>query len=190
MDAKDELSELWCGQHCAAVTTKEEIVMLVQKKTTQFDRLIFVRNVMECVAAVAVTVIFAAMAAHAPDALQKTGLSIVATSGIWIIFFLLRYSRASAAANPDQKLSGYRDALVERYDREIRLLRTVKYWYLLPPWIGLLTGSGGVMLAELRKGRLGWYDFIAPAIYTACFALIWWLNECTGYRACAPSELA
>jgi predicted nucleic acid-binding protein len=180
MDVKDELSELWCSQICASATTKEEIAMLVEKKTRQFDRLILVRNALESVSALAVTVIFAAMAAQARDALQRTGLLIVAASGLWIIAFLLRYGRASLAADPAQELSRYRRALVERYDREIRLLKSVKYWYLLPPWIGLLIGSAGVMLHEYRNGRLGWYDFIAPAIYTAFFTFVWWLNEVYG----------
>ena len=135
---------------------------------------------LESVSALAVTVFFAAMAARAPDILQRTGLLIVAGSGLWIIAFLLRFGRASVPPDPAQELSQYRRALVERYDREIRLLKSVKYWYLLPPWIGLLIGSAGVMLHRYRNGRLGWYDFIAPGIYTAFFALVWWLNEIHG----------
>ena len=180
MDARDELRELWCSQSSATATTREELVMLVQKKTRQFDRLILIRNLLESVAALAVAVFFVAMAARAPDAVQRTGLLIVAASGLWIIIYLLRYRRTSAPVDPDQELNGYRRALVERYDREIRLLRSVKYWYLLPPWIGLLIGSTGVVLQEFRNGRLGWYEFINPAIYTAFFALVWWLNEVYG----------
>jgi hypothetical protein len=177
MDAKDELRELWCSQSDPIAITREDLIMLVQKKTRQFDRLILIRNLLESASALAVTVMFLAMAAHAPDALQRTGLLIVAASGLWIIIFLLRYGRASAPADPDQELNGYQRALVERYDHQIRLLKSVKYWYLLPPWIGLLIGSTGVLLQEFRNGRLGWYDFINPAIYTAFFALVWWLNE-------------
>jgi hypothetical protein len=177
MDAKDELRELWCSQSDPIAITREELIMLVQKKTYQFDRLILIRNLLESASALAVTVMFLTMAAHAPDALQRTGLLIVAASGLWIIIFLLRYGRASAPADPDQELNGYQRALVERYDHQIRLIKSVKYWYLLPPWIGLLIGSTGVLLQELHNGRFGWYDFIAPVIYTASFAFVWWLNE-------------
>lgn len=177
MDVRDELSELWCSQSDPIAITIEELLMLVQKKTRQFDRLILIRNLLESVSGLAVTVMFVAMAARATDALQRAGLLIVAASGLWIIIFLLRYGRASAPADPDQGLNGYRRALVERYDHQIRLLKSVKYWYLLPPWIGLLIGSTGVVLHEFHNGRLGWYHFIAPAIYTALFAFVWWLNE-------------
>jgi len=180
MDVNDELSELWCSQPCASAATKEDLVRMVEKRTRQFDRFILVRNVLESISAFAVTVIFAAMAARAPDVLQRAGLLIVAASGLWIIAFLLRYRRASFPADPSQELSCYRRALVERYDREIRLLKSVKYWYLLPPWIGLLTGSAGVILHAFRNGRLGWHDFIAPLIYTAFFTGVWWLNEVYG----------
>jgi hypothetical protein len=177
MNVKDELSELWCSQSYSSATSKEELMTLVQRKARQFDRLIFVRNVLESVSALAVTVMFAAMAARTPDPLQRIGLLIVAASGLWIIVFLLRYGRASAPADPAQELSRYRRALVERYDREIRLLKSVKYWYLLPPWIGLLIGSTGAMLHEFRDGRFGWRDFTPPAFYTAFFVLVWWFNE-------------
>ena len=180
MNPNDELQELWCGQPIATVANKEELVEIVKKKTRQFDRMIFRRNLRECAASLVVTAMFTFFAAHTRDPLQRAGYIIIAASGLWIIFFLIRYGRSSAPANPDQDLEAYQRALVERYDRQIRLLKSVKYWYLLPPWIGLLIGSAGVVLSEARKGRLGWYDFIGPAIYTAVFAFVWWLNEAYG----------
>jgi hypothetical protein len=177
MDANDELRELWCSQSDPIAITREKLIMLVQKKTRQFDRFILIRNLLESASALAVTVMFAAMAARATDALQRTGLLIVAASGLWIIIFLLRYGRASAPADPDQGPNGYRRALVGRYDRQIRLLKSVKYWYLVPPWIGLLIGSTGEVLHEFHDGRLGWQHFVGPAIYTAFFVFVWWLNE-------------
>ena len=180
MDVNDELSELWCSQSYPSSATKEEFMMLVQKKTRQFDRFILIRNVLESMSALAVSIIFAAMAARTQDTLQRIGLLIVAASGLWIIAFLLRFGRTSVPTDPTQELSRYRHALVERYDCQIRLLKSVKYWYLLPPWIGLLTASAGVMLHESRNGRLGWYEFIGPAVYTAFFGLVWWLNEVHG----------
>jgi hypothetical protein len=73
MDAKDELRELWCSQSSTTATTREELVMLVQKKTRRFDRLVLIRNLFESVAALAVAVLFAAMAAHAPTPCNGPG---------------------------------------------------------------------------------------------------------------------
>jgi hypothetical protein len=67
--------------------------------------------------------------------------------GLWIIYFLVRYGRSSAPANPEQDFNAYRRALVERYDHQIQLLKSVKYWYLLPLWIGLMLGSTGMVLS-------------------------------------------
>jgi hypothetical protein len=182
MNPNDELRELWCGQPIVMAANKEELVELVQKKTRQFDRMIFRRNLRECAASLVVTAMFTFIAAHTTDPLQRAGYIIVAASGLWIIFFLIRYGRSSAPANPDQALDAYRHALVERYDRQIRLLGSVKYWYLLPMWIGLLIASTGTLLNASRQRPIGWYDFFAPAIYTAVFAFVWWLNESYGVR--------
>lgn len=149
----------------------------VREKTSRFDRKIFWRNLRECLAAAVVTPLFTWMSFHAVNTLQRTGLLIVAVSGLWIVFFLLRYARASAPVNPDQDFSAYRRALVERFDRQIWVLKSVKYWYLLPPWIGLMLNTAGLMLNHLHKGSSLLPDVVAAVIYTAFFAFVWWLNE-------------
>jgi hypothetical protein len=182
MNPNDDLQELWCSQPIVTARNKEELVELVQQKTRQFDRMIFMRNLRECGAALVVTAMFGFIAARTADPLQRSGYIIVAASGLWIIFFLLRYGRSSAPANPDQDLGAYRGALVERYDRQIRLLGSVKYWYLLPMWIGIVISTIGVLLNKSQQRPIGWYDFLSPAIYTAIFAFVWWLNESYGVR--------
>lgn len=177
MDVKDELRDLWCGQSQEPSTTKEELVELVLEKSRNLDRAVFRRNLRECTAAVVVMALFTWMAFHALNALQRTGLLIVAASGLWIIFFLLRYGRASAPADPGQDLRTYRLDLVERYDRQIALLKSVKYWYLLPPWIGMLLNTAGMMLSHAHKNSLLFSDLGSAVFYTVGFAFIWWLNE-------------
>lgn len=177
MSVQDELRDLWCSQTDAGVRTKEELVELVQQRIHQLDRKVFRRNLRETIAAVIVTVAFTWMAFHALNDLQRIGLLIVAASGLWIIFFLLRYGRASAPADPGQDLRAYRLDLVQRYDRQIAVLKSVKYWYLLPPWIGMMLNSAGLMMSHSQKGTFGWWDFISPAILTGFFVFVWWLNE-------------
>ena len=76
----------------------------------------------------------------------------------------------------------YTRALVERYDHQIRLLKSVKYWYLLPMYVGLLIISAGVLQQRAKGGNLGWWDFAGPVFYTAFFAAVWWLNEVSAVR--------
>jgi hypothetical protein len=180
MNAKDELRDLWCSQPYTAATTREELMKTVQEKTKRFDRQISRRNVRECVAAVIVFLIFTALAFRVPDTFARIGFSIIAVTGVWIIFFLLRYGRASAPPDPGLDLDGYRHALVQKYDRQIWLLKTVKYWYLLPLWIGLMLSNLGGLRYQSHHGGIGWFSFIVTAIYTAGFAFVWWLNEVKG----------
>ena len=132
MSVQDELRDLWCSQPQAGARTKEELVELVQQRINQLDRKVFRRNLRESIAAVIVTIAFTWMAFHALNELQRIGLLIVAASGLWIIYFLLRYGRASAPADPGQDLRAYRLDLVQRYDRQISVLKSVKYWIWKP----------------------------------------------------------
>jgi len=180
MNGKDELRELWCTQAYAGVTEREEHMKLIEKKTKRFDRIIRVRNFLECAGATVVAVMYAVSAARTHDGIERASFIVIAASAVWIMYFLLRYGHGPADTDPSQDLSTYRRGLVERYDRQIRLLKSVKYWYLLPPYVGLLIGTVGVLLDHTRSGGIRWQDSILPAIYTAFFAFVWWLNEIEG----------
>jgi hypothetical protein len=147
------------------------------KKTDQFDRMIRGRNWRECAAAALVAVIFGAAAYWAHSGLVRAGNLVVAASGLWIIFYTLRYGHEVPDPTPDQSLAGYQRALLRKYDHQIRLLRNVKFWYLLPPYAGLVLGSYGVIAEHRAANGPGWSNFLGPAIYTAVFAGVWWLNE-------------
>jgi hypothetical protein len=179
MNGRDELRELWCSQRYSTATEGEDLVKLVQKRTRQFDRAIFVRNLLECAAAVIGAVLMTQLAVRA-HALQRVGFIVIAASAAWIMYYLLRYGRAPANADPDQDLNSYKRALLERYDRQIRLLKSVKYWYLLPPYVGLLIECAGELVNDAKLGALPWRDFLLPVFYSAFFAFGWWLNEVHG----------
>jgi hypothetical protein len=176
MNGRDELRELWCSQPYTGATKGEELVKLVEKRMRHFDRAILVRNLLECVAAVVVAALFTLFAVRA-HGLQRAGFIVIAASAVWIVYYLLRYGHGPANADPDQDLNAFKRALLERYDRQIRLLKSVKYWYLLPPYIGLLIESAGELLNDAKVGQLPWRDFLLPLFYTAFFAFGWWLNE-------------
>jgi hypothetical protein len=177
MSGPDELRELWESQPSCGETKGEDIMALVQKKMRCFDRAIAVRNLLECLAGGAVMVFFGWQGLRAHDVLMRTGSLVVTAGGAWIIYYLLRYGNKSVSADPSQNLMGYTRALVERYDHQIRLLKSVKYWYLLPMYVGLVIISMGLLLQRAKTGSLGWRDFGGPAFYTAVFVVVWWLNE-------------
>jgi hypothetical protein len=137
---------------------------------------------MECIAAGVLVPMFAFASFHAPNVLMRAGAAVVSASGLWIIFYTLRYGGATRPVEPDQSLAAFQQALLGKYKQQIRLLRNVKFWYLLPPYVGLLLLSSGLAYDHASRGRLGWNDAIGPAIYTVIFAAIWWLNEVNAVR--------
>lgn len=100
---------------------------------------------------------------------------------VWIAGYMLRFGREPEAPDASADAETYRLALVARYDRQIRLLRNIKYWYLLPPYVGLMLLFASAFTGESHPG---WAAYIAPVLVTVVYAGIWWLNE-----VCAVGKL-
>lgn len=155
----------------------KDMLEFVQRRTDHFDRIMAVRNWTECIAAGVVVVIFGFSALRVGDPLVRAGCLVIAASAVWIIFFMLQHGRGPQGVDPSLDLSGYTKGLADRYDYQVKLLKSVKYWYLLPPYLGLLLGTLGILRERARTGPLSWSDLIWPAVYTAFFVAVWWLNE-------------
>lgn len=175
----DDLSQLW---HCPTGSPPlkgDTMLTLAMQKAHRFDRAIRTRNGIECVTALVMAVLFGRWGWHAPNTLMSAGMWVVSASMLWIIFFILRYGRETASPAPNQTLTDFQQALLQKYDYQIRLLRNVKYWYLLPPYAGLLLVSAGMISALYRARQPLWPVYIAVVVYTLVFAAIGWLNEVT-----------
>jgi len=182
MADRDEFGQLWCSQAAGPQVKGEDMLAMAMRKARQFDRTIKIRNAVECAAAAVVAVFFGLEALWSPNGLLRAGNLVVAASGLWIIFCMLRYGREARDPAPDQSLAGFRQALLRKYEHQIRLLKSVKYWYLLPPYAGLMLVSAGILRESAAKGRAAWSALIVAAVCTAVFAGVWWLNEVHGVR--------
>jgi hypothetical protein len=182
MNRPDELEQLWKTQPADAAMKGEEMRSIILKRTETFDRKIRWRNLRETIAAVAIAVFFTYIAWGQRNGLQRAGSFILVASALWIIYYIWRHGSDPADPNPDQTLAGYQRALVRRCEHQIRLLRNVKFWYLLPFYVGLLTGSVGMLKERAASGPLTWLDAIGPIFYTLVFAGVWWLNEVYAVR--------
>ena len=175
MNNDKELRELWCGIAAGEKPMKpEELLLNAKRRTAEFDRTIRRRNLREIGAALLVAAFFGWGAYRADAPLARTGNLVISLSMVWVIGYLVRFGSASNAPDASADAETYRHALVERYDRQIRLLSNVKYWYLLPPYVGLL-----LLFASSFKGpgHPAWAAYIAPVLVTAVYAGIWYLNE-------------
>jgi hypothetical protein len=186
MNSTDELRNLWrSGAAMQPGKRGEEMLSLVIEKTRSFDRRIAVRNIIECLAAAFVFYLFSFFAWKAPNAVTRAGMAIVALSGVWIAYYIMHFGAGPKQLDPGMDLSRYSDLLRENYDQQIRLLRRVKYWYLLPPYVGIIVGNLGVWVQLTAEGQnLGvrLASLAALPFITAFFAGVWILNERYGVR--------
>jgi hypothetical protein len=182
MNDQDELQTLWKSLPPYGGLKGSEMLEIVEKKTQKFDRMIRIRNRLECIAAALVVVFFSWTAVRAPNIVMKAGCVVVAGGAAWIILYMLRYGKAKTAVDPSESLASYTQALVRGYDHQIRLLKSVKYWYLMPMYIGLLILSAGVSMQAAQAGIPVWVSLVGPALCTIVFGVIWWLNEVPAVR--------
>lgn len=178
MEFENQLRELYRSQP-SRPTGKgpEDMLAIVEKQGRRFQRSIAMRNTLDYIACAVVTIVFAWLTAQAPYTLSRIGLAIVAASGVWIAYYLHRFGSVSMPPEKDRDLEGYQRLLAENYRRQIRLLRNVKYWYLLPPNVGLIISAvaNWMHLAPQQRGL-----FMIAALFvipTIVFGLIWWANE-------------
>ena len=184
---QDELSNLWQSQVSPSSNSQkereaEEMLTMVIEKTRKFDRQILLRNVREYVGAFIVTAIFAWFAWKVPTRVEELGDAIVAASGIWIIYYLYRFGAGPRTLDPGVSLNAYGELLRESYDREVRLARSVKYWYLLPMYVGLVVANLGFWLRLHSQGKSARAAFVSLAIITLGFVGVWILNEVYAVR--------
>jgi hypothetical protein len=175
MNDDKELRDLWCGIAVGETAMNpEQLLEIAKRRTAEFDRLIRRRNLREICGAIVVAVFFAWTAVKTDAALARIGMIVISISMVWIIGYMLRFGREPEAPDASADAETYRLALIARHDRQIRLLRNVKVWYLLPPYLGMLLLS---VSSFLDRPHPGWAAYISPIIMTAVYAGIWWLNE-------------
>lgn len=153
---------------------------LVVERTRTLDRRIAARNARECAGGLLVLAFFSWVALRAPSTLEQLGSAIVAAAGLWIVYYTLRHGRGPAPADKGVDLESYRQVLLQNYDRQIQLLQTLQYWYLGPPYLGLLIINAGTALRLTRAGQNATAPLLAVALITVVFAWILILNRRRG----------
>ena len=174
MTPSDDLGELWKSEP-EQPRDLPALLREVERRSRSFDSVIRRRDWRETAAGLLVTVMFGWFALHARSSLGRLAYLWLSAYGVWVIVYLWRNSRSGKLA-PNGDLAEYRAAVLERYDHQIRLLRRVRYWYVLPCWIGMMlsawaafrrTGSFAVLVADV-------------SVFTGVSLLVCWLNEVKG----------
>ena len=143
----------------------DEVLDYVRQESAKFDRTISKRNWRECLAAVPVVVVFLLFSQFVDHWITAAGCYCAAASAVWIVFYLVRHGRGPADPDPQQSLASYREALREKFDHQIQLLKAAKYWYILPFYVSFVLLYSGQMLDDLhrkRPSRLAQHHFVDP----------------------------
>jgi hypothetical protein len=177
MNKPDALEQLWQTQPVRTDVKGGEMYQIILHKTEKFERTIWWRNTREIVASAVAGTVFAYLTWKQANGIARLGSAFITGTMVWIIYYFWRYGSSPADPNPDQSATAFQSALISKIDHQIRLLRNVKFWYLLPMYVGLLVFSAGGIRDHAATGTLSWRDTIGPALYTLFFASVWWLNE-------------
>lgn len=178
MPPSDELGNLWNSESGGGKCDTPELLRQLERTARGFDRAIRFRDLREIAAGVLGGALFLWLAIHDRTPLERAAHLWLAACGVWIVCYFRRYSKISRKPAPEQTLLTYQQELLERYDRQIQLLKSAKYWYILPFWTGLLFSA----IAGLeRTGDLARFGLMV-ALVTLLNATLWWLNEVIGVR--------
>lgn len=128
----DELMLLW-QQGTSNTPDPAEVARLAARASMRrFDRMILRRNVVESVAAAGVLAYFG-WEIVAGDERLRNAVSFACVSSV--IAYLWWSHRHGVVLDATADAEAYHAALIAELDRQIALLRTVPYWYLLPLYV-------------------------------------------------------
>ncbi len=169
----DELRHLWNLDSGSGTCGTPELLRGIEQTAIRFDRTVQLRDLRETAGGLLVAAIFVWLAIHDRTWFERAAHGWLATCGVWIVFYIRRYSKISRRPVPEQTLLRYHQDLLDRYDHQIRLLKSAKYWYILPFWVGLVFSA---VAGLMRKGDVFRFGLVVVCV-TALSAALWWLNE-------------
>jgi hypothetical protein len=166
MPADDEWARLWRDDTRDAASS-ERAARITMAHVWRFDQKIFWRNAREYAAGLALMGVFLYQIAAGDD---RTG----GVLGLICVGFVMAYlwwnHRGMQPLDPVADLTAYRNAALNRYDAQIRLLRAVTYWYLLPLMAPMLWQVSRTWATS------PWSAVAIVIVDVAVFLFIRWLN--------------
>jgi hypothetical protein len=171
-----ELIQMWQSDTYPQPGDLSALTRRLSDSVRQFDRRIFWRNVMEYGAGV-IVVIWSAFQIASGERMLFAPLTSMGAA-LFILTYIWKQHRAIRPMDPLSSANDYRVALLDRLDRQIRLIRGVRYWYVLPCWIFFVT----VLVSGILRGRPFFPLLIEFLSATLLAVIVIWLNERYGLR--------
>jgi hypothetical protein len=163
-----ELMRLW-QDTTAGTPDPERVAREIMAHVWRFDRVIVRRNFREYAAGLVLVVFFTfQMLVDRPQ--DRIGGALGLVSVGFVMGYIFWKHRGLAPLDPAADAAVYRRALLARIDRQIRLIQSVPYWYLLPLFLP------GLWTARKVWDRSPVAAVLGLAIMLIVFAGIGWLN--------------
>jgi hypothetical protein len=166
----EDWARIWQGR-IPSGDDPERVARTIMAQVWRFDQTLFWRNGREYAAGIVLLVVFLGQ-------LFIGGDRIGALIGIGCVGFVMGYlwwkHRGLHPLDPASDAIAYQAALLARVDDQIRLLRTVTYWYLLPLSLPSLWQAVQVW------DKSPWTAIVSLAVVAALFAFVRWLNVTAG----------
>lgn len=165
----DDLVRLWRESVVPGPDPERLTNDLARLAVRRFDRAIFSRNAREYAGVLAAMAFGAWRWTVGDDPVEAIALTIGAA---FVGAYLWYRHRQLPAPDPAASAREFQAALLTRIDRQIALLGSVRYWYLLPLYIPVLAQVAHTWLAHQRLAAI-----VILVVVTAIYAAIAWLNE-------------
>ncbi|MCS7026705.1 MAG: hypothetical protein NZV14_18050 [Bryobacteraceae bacterium] len=167
-----ESQQLWQSHVLDPPMDTQAVIRSLASRIERFDRTILWRNLREYSAGLILVPVFTLMTFHARNKQEVAAGIFALLSMLWVTFWIWRAHRRQTPLDPSLDMESYRAALLARYDQQISLLKTARYWYVLPIWASTVT------FAVVRGGGFSTWLVIGFAVLMTllCVGVIW-VNE-------------
>ena len=169
----DEWARMWQGR-MASGEDPERVARRIMAQVWRFDHTVFWRNAREYAAGIVLLVVFLGQLAVGGD---RIGALVGIGSVAFVLGYLWWHHRGLQPLDPAADAVSYKAALLARLDDQIRLLRGVTYWYLLPLSLPTLWQAARVW------DKSPWAAVVSLAVVAVLFAFLRWLNLTAGVGA-------
>jgi uncharacterized membrane protein YbaN (DUF454 family) len=165
----DDLVRLWRESLLPSPDPERLANQVARLALRRFDRVVSWRNVREYAAALAV-VGFAVWRFMAGDDFLQAGAIVGGTA--FVAAYLWFQHRRLPRLDPAASGRDYQAALLARIDRQIALLGSVRYWYLLPLYVPVLVQVVHAWQTHQRAAAV-----LMLVVVTALYAALAHVNE-------------
>jgi CubicO group peptidase (beta-lactamase class C family) len=180
----DALKRLWQQKTFPVPSSlpDAEQIALMERKMKRFDKTIFRRDLLEVAACVLIVFWFGRELFKTQSRETALGCLVLICSGIFIACKLVISKRRMPRIDPSDSLEKATESEIRKVEVQIRLLRSVWWWYLLPIMVGV-----NLCFAGMNSSLMAGIAYAVAGLMLNIF--LYWLNQRAVKRNLAPMKM-